>query len=473
MTTIAGNGTAGLTGDGGPATSAELAYPNGITQDALGNFLVGDGNNDRIREITAFAALNSSTSSLDFGLVTIGATGTPQTVTLSALGSLTISNISITGPFTEYDNCGTGLSNAATCTMYVLFKPTAAGTETGAITIEDNGFFSDTTTISLEGTGSAVSVTGGPLLFGSQAVKTTSAPKTVTVTNKSTAAVTMGAVALNETDFAIAANRCPASGSTLAAGASCTISVVFKPKTTGAKKGALIIQDSDPSSPQIVGMTGTGTSLVVLTPNSVNFPPQPVGVASGPTKITLTNNTAALLTLGSPALSVTGPFSVFTGITTCTNNLAIAAGGTCVIYLEFTPTSVGYPTGTLSVFDNDATSPQSVALSGTGTGVEFTPSSVNLGTSTVGHQVSSTVTLTNVGTSTIIFTAEIITGPNSGDFSTNNGDPPCKGSLAPGAPCIFTVYFTPSIVGSESAIYQVYDTSTGSPQSLPLTGTGQ
>ena len=477
MTTFAGDGTAGLSGDGGPATSAELNYPGGITQDASGDFLVADYDNLRIREVSAFAALNTSASSLDFGLVTVGSTGTPQTLTLSALGPLTFSNISISGPFTEYDDCGSGLSNGKTCTMYVYFKPTAAGPQTGMINIEDNGFFSDTTTISLAGTGSAISVTGGPLLFGNVTVDTKSAPKAVTVANKGTAAITMGAITLNDTtDFAIStsATPCPASGSTLAAGATCTIDVVFKPKTAGAKKAALIINDSDPSSPQIVGLTGTGTSLVVLSPSSVTFPAQAVGTTT-PTasakSITLTNTTGTSLTLGTPAVSITGPFSSISA-TSCTNGLVIIAGNGCMIYVVFSPTSVGYPTGTLSVTDSDPTSPQTVALAGTATGVEFAPSSVNFGTSTVGHQVSSTVTITNVGTSIITFTAATITGPNSADFSTNNGDPPCHGSLAPAAACTFTAYFKPSIMGAESAAYLVYDNSTGSPQSLPLTGTG-
>jgi hypothetical protein len=474
MTTIAGNGTAGFIGDGGPATSAEFDLIGGIAQDASGDFLIADYDNLRIREVSVFSALNESLSSLDFGLVTVGSSGTPQTVTLSAIGPLTFSNITISsGPFTEYDDCGTGLVNAAACTLYVLFKPTAAGAATGTITIEDNGFFSDTSTISLAGTGSAISVTGGPLLFGSVPVDTTSAASTVSVMNKGTATVTMGTVAVNETDFVIAANHCT-SGLTLATGATCTISVVFRPKTTGAKKGALIIEDSDPSSPQVVGMTGTGTSSVVFNPSALAFGATPVGTTAGPTKITLTNNTTATLTLKNPASSITGPFTISAGITTCTSGATIpASGGTCVIWVEFTPTSAGYPTGTLSVFDSDATSPQTVALSGTGTGVEFSPSPVNLTSTAVGTKVSATVNIFNVGTSTITFTAGTITGPNSADFSTTATDPPCGGSLAPGAPCSFTVYYTPSTSGPESATYLVYDSSTGSPQSLPLNGTVQ
>jgi len=160
------------------------------------------------------------------------------------------------------------------------------------------------------------------------------------------------------------------------------------------------------------------------------------------------------------------------GATTCTNGLAIAAGGNCVIYLEFTPTAVGFPTGTLSVADSDATSPQTVPLSGTGTGVEYTPSSVNL-RATVGQQVSTSVTISNVGTSSIAFRAWTITGANSKDFSANLADPPCFGSLASGAICTFTVNFKPSLAGSESANLLVYPNSTSSPQVLPLNGTGQ
>lgn len=473
MTTIAGTGAAGLSGDSGDATLAELYYPSGLARDAAGNILVADQYNFRIRQVSAFAALGVPSTSLSFGLVTVGATSTPQILTVSALGPLSIGNISTTGPFTEFDNCGTSLANGKTCSVFVSFKPTAGGAATGTLTIQDNGFFKSSTTVSLSGTGSALSVTGGPLSFGSQAVKTTSAAKKVTLTNKGSASVTMGAINLNETtDFGISSNTCPASGSPLAAGANCTINVVFKPQTTGAKKGALLINDSDPSSPQAVGMTGTGTSNVGFSPSSLTFATQPIGSTSGNSKITLTNNTGATLTLGNPAITISGPFGN-AHATTCTNGLPIAAGGTCAIFVTFTPTAIGYVTGTLSVADSDASSPQTVALAGTGTGVLFTPASVSFGTSNVGVQVSSTVTMTNVSHSTITFTAWTVTGANSADFFTNAADPPCTGSLVAGATCTLTMYFKPSKVGAESATFKVYDNSPGSPQSLPLTGTGQ
>lgn len=51
ITTVAGNGTAGFSGDGGLATAAELNFPNGIAVDSSGNLFITDGNNERIREV--------------------------------------------------------------------------------------------------------------------------------------------------------------------------------------------------------------------------------------------------------------------------------------------------------------------------------------------------------------------------------------------------------------------------------------
>ncbi len=53
ISTVAGNGTAGFSGDGGPATSAGLAGPSGVTVDASGNLFIADTNNHRIRKVAA------------------------------------------------------------------------------------------------------------------------------------------------------------------------------------------------------------------------------------------------------------------------------------------------------------------------------------------------------------------------------------------------------------------------------------
>ena len=51
ITTVAGNGTAGYSGDGGQATAAELDYPTGVAVDAAGDLFIADTGNNRIREV--------------------------------------------------------------------------------------------------------------------------------------------------------------------------------------------------------------------------------------------------------------------------------------------------------------------------------------------------------------------------------------------------------------------------------------
>jgi hypothetical protein len=467
MTTFAGDSSAGYNGDGGLATNAELYYPAGIWEDPQGNFLIADQYNYRIRGVTAFAALNSSAASLNFPLISVGSTSPAQQIILSALGAVTIANISISGDFTEYDDCASTLPNTTTCTMYVFFSPKAGGTRTGTITINDNGFFNPVSTIALSGTGTAISLTGAPVNFGNQLKNTTSATTSVTVKNNGSAAIAITSITLNETkDFALASNTCPAS---LAAKASCVIGLTFTPTTTGPKKGAVIIVDNDPTSPQIIGLSGTGTSNVSLSPNSINFAATPVGTASAINKITLTNNTGVSITLSTPAITVTGHFVNATG-TTCTSGLVIVNLGTCTINVQFKPTTVGYTSGTLSVADTDVTSPQTVALSGTGTALRFTPSSINFGTVTKGQQVNSTVSLTNAGTTTVTIAGYDMLGVNGKDFTYSSS---CGTSITAGNSCSLTMYFTPHNTGSEKATFKVFDNSPGSPQSLPLSGTGQ
>src|SRR2546425_878237 len=60
ITTVAGTEIAGFSGDGGPATSAQLSTPTGIAVDAAGNLLIADANNDRIRRVAADTGIIST-----------------------------------------------------------------------------------------------------------------------------------------------------------------------------------------------------------------------------------------------------------------------------------------------------------------------------------------------------------------------------------------------------------------------------
>lgn|GEM_PF-5976585 len=59
ITTIAGNGSFGSSGDGGDATSASLAYPNGVAVDGSGNLYISDYGNNRIRKVASLLVVSA------------------------------------------------------------------------------------------------------------------------------------------------------------------------------------------------------------------------------------------------------------------------------------------------------------------------------------------------------------------------------------------------------------------------------
>jgi hypothetical protein len=99
ITTIAGNGSPGFSGDGGPAKNASLAQPIGITIDASGNLLIADTNNRRIRQVNAITGIINTIAgnggnkpSGDGGLATQASFSAPVKVAVDRLGNLFISD---------------------------------------------------------------------------------------------------------------------------------------------------------------------------------------------------------------------------------------------------------------------------------------------------------------------------------------------------------------------------------------------
>jgi streptogramin lyase len=99
ITTIAGTGTAGSTGDGGLATAAQLNFPRDLTVDTLGNLYIADASNHRIRRvdastriITTIAGTGTAGSTGDGGLATAAQLRSPQEVAVDSSGRLIISD---------------------------------------------------------------------------------------------------------------------------------------------------------------------------------------------------------------------------------------------------------------------------------------------------------------------------------------------------------------------------------------------
>src|SRR5207245_382199 len=140
---------------------------------------------------------------------------------------------------------------------------------------------------SLSGTGTgtpAVSLTPSALSFGNQTVGTASAAQVVTLKNTGTATLTSISITHTIGNFYFGPGATCIS--TLAAGASCTFSVVFKPATAGTLTGSVTVTDNAAGSPQKVSLSGSGVSsgtpapAVSLSPSSLSFSSQAVGTRS-------------------------------------------------------------------------------------------------------------------------------------------------------------------------------------------------
>lgn len=98
ITTVAGNGTAGYSGDGGPATSAKLYHPGGVAIDSLGNIYIADQYNHRIRKvdtsgiITTFAGNGLGGDTGDGGPATSAQVGSPLSVVVDPQGNFYITH---------------------------------------------------------------------------------------------------------------------------------------------------------------------------------------------------------------------------------------------------------------------------------------------------------------------------------------------------------------------------------------------
>src|SRR5437879_2289138 len=153
----------------------------------------------------------------------------------------------------------------------------------------------------------------------------------------------------------------------------------------------------------------------------------------------------------------------------------MTAGASCTVNVTFTPTATGARSGTLSVADNAAGSPQTASLSGAGTapGVSLSPTSVSFGNQQVNTtSAAQTVTLTNNGSSALTIASISVTGTNSGDFAQTNNCPLSPSTLAASASCTVNVTFTPTATGTRSGTLSVADNAAGSPQTASLSGAG-
>ena len=385
-----------------------------------------------------------------------------------------LSGFELSGDFSQANDCGNQLPPGSQCTVAVTFAPQAVGTRSGILSVLDS-HAKPVSSISFAGEG----VTSGPvvvlsptsLMFTGVRVATHAA-KTAQLTNTGTSSLTINSIAATGGNQFSVASNC---GGSLAANASCTLTVTFSPSFPETQSGAISIADDASDSPQTIALTGSGESLAFSKTN-LNFQPIPVGQTSaslqtvnlfnvGPGVVTFT----AITVTGANAsdfqwLPNSGPQS------SCPFPGVLRAGDHCFISISFTPSAVGLRSATLGVSDDRDPSPVTIPITGTGKAVgpivTFSSPSLSFGPVPAGSHANRTLGLTNSGDEVLSVTS---VGTTAQFTQTNN----CGTNLPAGATCQFTVTFSPTFGGAQSGALTVTDNAPGSPQSVTLDGTGQ
>ena len=206
-------------------------------------------------------------SAQNFGTVSVGASSSivARTITSTGTAAAQITTVASSNP-TEFPIVSRTCTDGATvnvgssCTVSVQFTPAAAGARSGSITVTSNGTGSPQS-FPVSGTGQAVA--GSPALsvppganLGSSQVGVQTAGTQVTIASTGTASATITSVLSSSvSEFPIVGNTC----GIVAAGATCTVTVAFKPAAAGARSGSLTITSNAPGSPHTVTLSGIGS----------------------------------------------------------------------------------------------------------------------------------------------------------------------------------------------------------------------
>jgi hypothetical protein len=213
--------------------------------------------------------LSVTPSSLTFTNTQPGVASPPQTLTIGNTGASPAANIgfAFTGSAaSSYSvsstTCGAILNNGSTCTAQIVFTPSASGGAGATLVISSSTSGVAPVSISLNGggqTSGGLTATPAVLSFAVIAVGQSSAAQSVTISNSSNSSIASVTPAVSG-PFTISQSTCVGS---LAAGANCTVSVVFAPSTTGSATGMLTVSSASVAAPATVALSGTGFDFTV------------------------------------------------------------------------------------------------------------------------------------------------------------------------------------------------------------------
>ena len=327
ITTVAGSGTYGYSGNTGPATSMELASPEGVVVDGAGNLYIADANNFRVRKVmpggtlTTVAGIGAAGYSGDGGPATSAQLYWPYDVAVDGAGNLYIAD--------QENNLIRKVTPAGTITT-IAGNYNAGPDYGGDGGAASNAFLSYPWGVAMDGVGNLyiadtlnqrirkVDVADAPsLTFASTNVGQASASQDVTVLN-------LGNAPLNISQISTAANfslggadtTCSSTGQTLASSASCVLGIEFSPAADGSISGNVALTDNalNASVTQTIAMQGTGVGLQSQTITFPNPGTQTYGVAPITLPLNASSGLAIAYTVSaSSTAAVSGNILTITG----------------------------------------------------------------------------------------------------------------------------------------------------------------
>jgi hypothetical protein len=440
-------------------------------------------------------------AAVSFGNQIVNTTSAQQTVTLtnsSSSATVSIGVFTLSDPaFADAgDNCtGELLAPGASCSIKLTFNPSAVKSYSASISFPVYPVSCPACTypgesIPLTGTGIAqppdFSLSPSLLDFGNQIILIPSATQTVTVTNISTTD-TLQIAGVSPTVGRYFVNAVGCAG-TIAPGASCPVTVYFNPASLGPDNGLLRVNVSSVTCPactiptQSIAITGTGIAqppVLTISPASLNFGNQAIGIPSATQTVTVTNiSTTDTLQVTNVVPSVGRMFVNASG---CAG--PVAPGASCPVQVYFNPAAAGPYNGTLDFTVGDTTCgargginctiKQSIPI--TGTGIVSAPQ-ISIGSPTLIFSATAfttsaaqTSTIANSGRGPLLISGISLAGSNPDDYRESDN---CGLNLAAGASCTISVTFTPPSVGSYPATVVINDNDPTSPQTITLDGTG-
>ena len=321
---------------------------------------------------------------LSFGTIAVGSGSQPTVLRLTANSDLSINQISVSGNFTQANNCPSSLRAGQSCTIDIVFSPTVNASVTGAVSVSTAvGTTALAFSAALTGAGSGnvvshVSIQPAILTFANKGPDLVDSVKELTVTNTSSnTTLTIQSISLSGSPNAVGAfpiysinsNSCVGM---LAPGAKCKIGIALSTTFSRAfplnYPGALTITDNDPTLTQVVGLSGKQVAQLTPSPASLVFPSQPVGSTATKT-LTLTGNdvqNGLLLDI-----TASGDFSESGDLSPC----FLAQRATCSMTISFTPKQTGVIKGSITLETypecnpfplHECSDPVVLSLSGTG-----------------------------------------------------------------------------------------------------------